>query len=182
MSLDPSYITPGLDFNRDTNYIEDRITQDGRDGWPVEPGRYRLVAARACPWANRTTIVRRLLGLEGAISLGLPGPTHDVNSWTFDLDPDGRDPVLGIERSETPDDVAGKDQVAPSRQEPGNLRWDIWEEAGVPGRFILDELYKDESAVAAHRETPHFQHYLSLVETLALRQAHVVRPLEVAIP
>ncbi|TFD03448.1 glutathione S-transferase family protein [Cryobacterium sp. TMT1-66-1] len=98
MSLDPSYITPGLDFNRDTNYIEDRITQDGRDGWPVEPGRYRLVAARACPWANRTTIVRRLLGLEGVISLGLPGPTHDKNSWTFDLDPGGLDPVLGIER------------------------------------------------------------------------------------
>ncbi|TFD11499.1 glutathione S-transferase family protein [Cryobacterium sp. TMT1-2-2] len=98
MRLDPSYITPGLDFNRDTNYIEDRITQDGRDGWPVEPGRYRLVAARACPWANRTTIVRRLLGLEGVISLGLPGPTHDKNSWTFDLDPGGLDPVLGIER------------------------------------------------------------------------------------
>ena len=98
MSLNPSYITPGLDFNRDTNYIEDRITRDGRDGWPVEAGRYRLVAARACPWANRTTIVRRLLGLEGVISLGLPGPTHDRNSWTFDLDPDGLDPVLGIER------------------------------------------------------------------------------------
>ncbi|GEP28295.1 glutathione S-transferase family protein [Cryobacterium levicorallinum] len=98
MSLNPSYITPGLDFNRDTHYIEDRITRDGRDGWPVEAGRYRLVAARACPWANRTTIVRRLLGLEGVISLGLPGPTHDRNSWTFDLDPDGLDPVLGIER------------------------------------------------------------------------------------
>ena len=98
MSLNPSYIKPGLDFNRDTNYIEDRITRDGRDGWPVEAGRYRLVAARACPWANRTTIVRRLLGLEGVISLGLPGPTHDKNSWTFDLDPDGLDPVLGIER------------------------------------------------------------------------------------
>ncbi|WP_104082129.1 glutathione S-transferase family protein [Cryobacterium sp. Y11] len=98
MSLTPSYIQPGLDFNRDTNYIEDRITRDGRDGWPVEPGRYRLVAARACPWANRTTIVRRLLGLESVISLGLPGPTHDKNSWTFDLDQGGVDPVLGIER------------------------------------------------------------------------------------
>jgi putative glutathione S-transferase len=41
-------------------------------------------------------IVRRLLGLEGVISLGMPGPTHDARSWTFDLDPDGLDPVLGI--------------------------------------------------------------------------------------
>jgi putative glutathione S-transferase len=86
------------DFTRDTDYLEDRITQDGRDGWPVEPGRYRLVAARACPWANRAIIVRRLLGLENAIGLGLCGPTHDSRSWTFDLDPGGRDPVLGIER------------------------------------------------------------------------------------
>ena len=28
----------------------------------------------------------------------MPGPTHDARSWTFDLDPDGVDPVLGIER------------------------------------------------------------------------------------
>ncbi|WP_020662196.1 glutathione S-transferase family protein [Amycolatopsis benzoatilytica] len=86
------------EFKRDTNYVADRITADGRDGWPVEPGRYRLVIARACPWANRASIVRRLLGLEDALSMGLCGPTHDERSWTFDLDPGGRDPVLGIER------------------------------------------------------------------------------------
>ena len=91
------YVEQG-EFTRDTNYIEDRITRDARDGWPVEPGRYRLVAARACPWANRTVIVRRLLGLESVISLALPGPTHDERSWTFDLDPGAADPVLGIER------------------------------------------------------------------------------------
>src|SRR3954468_6092483 len=84
-------------FERDTSYLTDRITADARDGWPVEPGRYRLVAARACPWANRAVIVRRLLGLEDAISMGLCGPTHDWRSWSFDLDPGGRDPVLGYE-------------------------------------------------------------------------------------
>jgi putative glutathione S-transferase len=98
LSTDGAYVTPGSDFTRDTNYIATRITRDGRDGYPVEPGRYRLIAARACPWANRTIIVRRLLGLEDAISLGLCGPTHDVRSWTFDLDPGGVDPVLGYER------------------------------------------------------------------------------------
>ncbi|MFI6775000.1 glutathione S-transferase family protein [Nocardia sp. NPDC050412] len=97
VSENGSYVEPG-EFNRDTNYITTRITADGRDGYPVEPGRYRLVAARACPWANRTLIVRRLLGLEDVISLGLCGPTHDKLSWTFDLDPGGVDPVLGIPR------------------------------------------------------------------------------------
>ncbi|MEW2501033.1 glutathione S-transferase C-terminal domain-containing protein [Amycolatopsis sp. NPDC047767] len=86
------------EFKRDQNYLADRITADGRDGWPVEPGRYRLVIARACPWANRASIVRRLLGLEDVLSMGICGPTHDQRSWTFDLDPGGRDPVLGIER------------------------------------------------------------------------------------
>lgn len=112
-----SYVKPGESFERDTTYIEDRIVSEdvgvlpeppaskvgsvgyglskGAQAWPVEPGRYHLVAARACPWANRTLIVRRLLGLEDVISIGLPGPIHDWKSWTFDLDPDGVDPVLG---------------------------------------------------------------------------------------
>ncbi|MEV5833748.1 glutathione S-transferase C-terminal domain-containing protein [Nocardia sp. NPDC052112] len=97
VSENGSYVEAG-EFKRDTNYITTRITADGRDGYPVEPGRYRLVAARACPWANRTLIVRRLLGLEDVISLGLCGPTHDRHSWTFDLDPRGVDPVLDIAR------------------------------------------------------------------------------------
>jgi putative glutathione S-transferase len=93
-----SYVAGGGEFNRDTNYITTRVTADGADGYPVEAGRYRLIVARACPWANRTIIVRRLLGLEDALSIGFCGPTHDQRSWTFDLDPGGVDPVLKIPR------------------------------------------------------------------------------------
>lgn len=109
------YVKDGEAFDRDMTYIPDRITATGGDPvddragisaasppdaprWPVEPGRYRLVAAKACPWATRAIIVRDLLGLGDVISLGLAGPTHDARSWTFDLDPGGVDPVLGIER------------------------------------------------------------------------------------
>ncbi|MBU8977808.1 MULTISPECIES: putative quinol monooxygenase [unclassified Lysobacter] len=70
--------------------------------------------------------------------------------------------------------------VAPSRAEPGNLRWDIWQDSAEPGRFVLDELYRDQAAVAAHRGTAHFQHYLAVIDTLAQRQAHVVLPFVVA--
>jgi hypothetical protein len=59
---DDSYVAAGSEFDRDTKFITTRITADGRDGYPVEPGRYRLIVARACPWANRAMIVRRLLG------------------------------------------------------------------------------------------------------------------------
>ncbi|MEX2280321.1 MAG: glutathione S-transferase C-terminal domain-containing protein, partial [Acidimicrobiia bacterium] len=85
-------------FERDTRYIASRITADGRDGYPVEPGRYRLAVARACPWANRAVTVRRLLGLEEVISMAMAGPTHDETSWKFDLDPGEKDPVLGIHK------------------------------------------------------------------------------------
>jgi putative glutathione S-transferase len=97
---DATYVNRGGEYNRDQRYITTRITRDGADGYPVEPGRYRLVVSRACPWANRSIIVRRLLGLEAVLSMGVCGPTHDSRSWSFDLDPCGRDPVLGIERLE----------------------------------------------------------------------------------
>ena len=94
------YSSKGKEFTRDTRYINDRIVAHptAPDEWPVEPGRYRLIAARACPWANRSLIVRRLLGLEDALSVGMPEPTHDADSWTFGLDPGGVDPVLGIHK------------------------------------------------------------------------------------
>ncbi|GLX17558.1 glutathione S-transferase family protein [Streptomyces lavendulae] len=93
-----TYVSPGKGYERDSRYIATRITADGREGFPVRPGRYRLVVSRACPWASRAVVVRRLLGLEQALPMAVAGPVHDEDSWTFDLDPGGRDPVLGIER------------------------------------------------------------------------------------
>jgi putative glutathione S-transferase len=95
------------EWKRQGNRFTGRISKDStaRPGegpddegrWPVEPGRYRLVVSLACPWAHRALIVRRLLGLEDAISLAVVDPVRDERGWRFTLDPDGRDPVLGIE-------------------------------------------------------------------------------------
>jgi putative glutathione S-transferase len=95
------------EWKRQGNRFTDRITADSDSGpgegpdaagrWPVEPGRYRLVVSLACPWAHRSVIVRRLLGLEDAISLAVVDPIRDSTGWRFTLDPGGRDPVLGIE-------------------------------------------------------------------------------------
>ena len=70
--------------------------------------------------------------------------------------------------------------VAPCRAEAGNLRWDIWQDRDDPARFVLDELYKDDAAVAAHRATPHFLAYAAKVGELADRTPIVSRPYDVA--
>jgi putative glutathione S-transferase len=84
------------EFRRSANYFDARITADGVSGWPVEPGRYRLVVSKACPWASRGLIVRRLLGLEPVLSVAVADPIQDEKSWRFTLDPGDRDPVLGV--------------------------------------------------------------------------------------
>lgn len=84
------------EFVRQPNRFTERITAGGSSRWPAEPGRYRLVVSLACPWAHRAVIVRRLLGLEDAISLAIVDPIRDARGWRFTLDPDGVDPVLGI--------------------------------------------------------------------------------------
>lgn len=66
-----------------------------------------------------------------------------------------------------------------SRTEPGNLRWDIWQDQADPNRFVLDELYTDGAAVAAHRASPHFKDYLGKVGDLAERTAIVLDPVPV---
>jgi quinol monooxygenase YgiN len=70
--------------------------------------------------------------------------------------------------------------VHASRAEPGNRRYDLWQDQSDPSRFVLDELYVDADAVAAHRATPHFQNYLSVIGELAERTALTLDPAAVA--
>lgn len=63
---------------------------------PVEAGRYRLLWAAICPWAHRSIIAIKLLGLDNIISIGKASPIRTEHGWEFSLDPNGVDPVLGI--------------------------------------------------------------------------------------
>lgn len=59
----------------------------GQGGFKAEAGRYHLYVSLACPWANRTLILRALKGLEGMISLSVVNPLMAENGWTFDPGP-----------------------------------------------------------------------------------------------
>ena len=43
-----------------------------------------------------------------------------------------------------------------SVREPGNLRFDILQDAGDPSKFVFYEAYKDGDAAAAHKLTSHY--------------------------
>jgi len=43
-----------------------------------------------------------------------------------------------------------------SLREPGNLRFDVLQDASDPARFILYEAYRSADAAAAHKETAHY--------------------------
>lgn len=53
--------------------------------WVSEPaaGQYHLYVALACPWSQRVAIVRKLKGLEDAISISYAAPYRDERGWAF---------------------------------------------------------------------------------------------------
>lgn len=79
----------GGSFVRNDAQFRNWITHDGTagptgdDGFMAEAGRYHLYVSLACPWANRTLILRALKGLEDAISLSVVNPDMGENGWTF---------------------------------------------------------------------------------------------------
>jgi putative glutathione S-transferase len=81
-------------FRRQASRFRDRVSADGSTPFPAEPGRYHLYVSWACPWAHRTIIARRLLGLEDAIEMAEVDPIRDERGWAFTGGPYS-DPVNG---------------------------------------------------------------------------------------
>src|SRR5690606_35461837 len=76
-------------FIRSDAQFRNWITADGNPGptgaggYRAEAGRYHLYVSLACPWANRTLIMRALKGLEEMISVSVVHPLMAENGWTF---------------------------------------------------------------------------------------------------
>jgi glutathionyl-hydroquinone reductase len=80
-------------FVRQQSRFRDWVTADGSSGFAPEAGRYHLYVSRACPWAHRTIIGRRLTGLEDAISISFVDPIRDQRGWAFTVPGRYEDPV-----------------------------------------------------------------------------------------
>ena len=80
-------------FVRRESQFRNWVTADGapgpsgEGGFSAEPGRYHLYVSLACPWANRTLILRKLKRLEEAISLSVVHWLLGKQGWTFEDGP-----------------------------------------------------------------------------------------------
>jgi len=76
-------------FQREDAGFRNWVTADGSagpsgvGGFKAEPNRYHLYVSLACPWAHRTTIYRKLKGLEDMVSLSVVHPFMGDKGWTF---------------------------------------------------------------------------------------------------
>jgi putative glutathione S-transferase len=59
------------------------ITADGSSDYPAEPGRYRLYASLACPWAHRTLIAMAVKKLDEVVPISIVEPVMSDQGWAF---------------------------------------------------------------------------------------------------
>ena len=120
-------------FIRPSTTFRNKITADGSSGFKAEPGRYHLYISWACPWAQRTAIMRKLKGLEDVISLSVVGAVINQNSWEFTDEP-----------GTIPDTVNGK-----------NYLWEVYREAdeNYSGRVTVPVLWDKEIATIVNNES-----------------------------
>jgi putative glutathione S-transferase len=70
-------------FQRQESQFRRWVSADAGAEFPPVAGRYHLYVARACPWAHRTMIARRLMGLEESIGISFVDPIRDERGWAF---------------------------------------------------------------------------------------------------
>ena len=100
------------EFVRGSTSFHDWVEGDGSGRFPAEPGRYHLYVSYACPWACRAVMVRRLKGLEDAISMSVVDPIRDRRGWAFSVQQQSGPDEAGGLPGAGPDPVNGFDYLS----------------------------------------------------------------------
>jgi autoinducer 2-degrading protein len=83
-----------------------------------------------------------------------------VNAVDLDIVPAERENFL----------AAIKENGAAAAKEPGCLRFDILNLASDPNHFFLYEVYQNEAALKAHRETDHFKKFIAAASKMVAKR------------
>ncbi|MBK8461281.1 MAG: antibiotic biosynthesis monooxygenase [Micropruina sp.] len=70
---------------------------------------------------------------------------------------------------------ASLENARQSVTEPGIARFDVLQQADDPTRFVLVEVYRDEAATLAHKQTPHYAAWRDAVADLMAEPRSAIR-------
>jgi (4S)-4-hydroxy-5-phosphonooxypentane-2,3-dione isomerase len=71
--------------------------------------------------------------------------------------------------------AATQENAAASREEPGIVRFDVLSDRADPTHVLLVEIYRDEAAAAAHKDTAHYQRWRDTVAAMMARPREATR-------
>ena len=62
-----------------------------------------------------------------------------------------------------------------SREEPGVVRFDVLSDRTDPSHVVLVEIYRDETAATAHKDTAHYHRWRDVVAPMMARPRQATR-------
>ena len=88
--------------------------------------------------------------------------------------------IVHVDIAVVPDELeaflaATADNAAASRDEPGVVRFDVLSDRADPNHVVLVEIYRDEAAAAAHKETAHYARWRDTVAPMMARPRQAAR-------
>jgi (4S)-4-hydroxy-5-phosphonooxypentane-2,3-dione isomerase len=76
--------------------------------------------------------------------------------------------------------AATQENAVASRDEPGIVRFDVLSDRTDPTHVVLVEIYRDEAAAAAHKDTAHYQQWRDTVAPMMARPREATRYLNIS--
>jgi (4S)-4-hydroxy-5-phosphonooxypentane-2,3-dione isomerase len=76
--------------------------------------------------------------------------------------------------------AATQQNAVASRDEPGIVRFDLLSDRADPTHVVLVEIYRDDAAAAAHKDTAHYQRWRHTVAPMMARPREATRYVNVS--
>jgi autoinducer 2-degrading protein len=88
--------------------------------------------------------------------------------------------IVHVDIAVIPDQLQGfldatEENAMASRKESGVVRFDVLRDLADAHHFVLVEIYRDEEAAAAHKETGHYQRWRDIVAQMMARPRESTR-------
>jgi (4S)-4-hydroxy-5-phosphonooxypentane-2,3-dione isomerase len=88
--------------------------------------------------------------------------------------------IVHVDIAVIPDQLEGfldatEENAVASRRESGVVRFDVLTDRADPHHVVLVEIYRDEEAAAAHKDTGHYQRWRDIVAQMMARPRESTR-------